>query len=128
LDSEVIFPVSNLISIQVKGLEHCKTTVVVVLVELQEETKWLRHSHEVHDGVLGLWVSDHPHNTEIDDCMSCEGGGLTALLLVPSCIYRIPCFGCETHTNVHKPEEDEAKWGHMSCAFTLQYNDLYLSR
>lgn len=43
----------------------------------------------------------------------CEGGGLTGLFVVPSWIYGIPCFGCKTHTNMDKPEEDEAKQGHM---------------
>lgn len=64
------FPVSDLISIQVKGLGHCKAAVVVVLVVLQEEMKWPRHPQEVGGGVLSLWVSDHPHNTEVPDWVS----------------------------------------------------------
>lgn len=62
--------VSNLISIKIKGLRHCNVAAVVVLVVLQEETKWQSHPQEACDGVLGLWVSDHPYNTEVRDWVS----------------------------------------------------------
>lgn len=43
----------------------------------------------------------------------CEDGGLTGLLFVPSWINGILCFSCKTHTNMDKPEEAEAKQGHV---------------
>lgn len=40
---------SNLVSVQVKGLSYCKKAVVLML--LQEENRWPSHPQEIHDGV-----------------------------------------------------------------------------
>ena len=119
------FPFSNLISIQVKGLGHCKVVIVVVLAVLQEETKWPRHPQEVHDGVLGLWVSDHPHNTEVHDWVSVRMVGSQACCRSPrgfvgSCV--LVARPTQIWISLRKTRPNRA-----TCAFRLQHDDLYLA-
>lgn len=117
------FPVSNLTSIQVKGLGHYKVAVVVILAELQG-MKSPRHPQEVRDGVLGLWVSDHPHNTEIRDWVSVGVVGSQACwqspprFMGPRVLVARPT---QMWINLRMTRPNRA-----TRAFTLQHDDLYL--
>lgn len=119
------FPVSNLISIQVKGLGHYKVAVVVVLVVLQKEMKQLRHPQKVCDGALGLWVSGHPHNTQVHDWVSVRVVGSQACSWSPHgfkgsrvLVARLT----QIWISLRKMRPNRA-----TCAFTLQHDDLYLA-
>lgn len=116
------FPFSNHISIQVKGLGHCRVAVVVVSTVLQEETKWPRHPQEVHGWVLGLWVSDHPHNMEVHDWESVRMEGLQACSWSPrgsmgSCV--LVARPTQIRTSLRKLRPNRATCFHTATRWPL---------